>query len=128
MSEELELYDDNYEELLAEQRHKELLAAFTKLGASIMDKSSNKDVVEAVSKLGKSIEQFVLQSKVEPVVNVETNQDAVVSSVGDMGVKILKGLNDLRDMLGKPEVKKKWECNVTRDRHGYIDKLTLVQI
>lgn len=128
MSEDLELYDENYEELLAEQRHKELLAAFTKLGASIMDKSGNKEVVDAVHKLGKSIEQFVVKSKTEPVVNVETNQDAVVSSVGDMGEKILKGLNDLKSMLDKPEVKKKWECNVTRDRHGYIDKLTLIQV
>jgi hypothetical protein len=117
--------DDSFEALLADKRHKELLAGFTKIAAAISDDNKGDDkVVSALSQLSRNIEQFILKQK-EPKVSVETNQDKVVDSVDDMGQKILQGLQDL---MAKVSEKRNYDFHITRDRAGYLELISAKQL
>jgi hypothetical protein len=118
--------DVDFELLLAEKRHKELMAAFTNLGAKILSSSADEKILNALSKLTQSIEQFILKQKA-PVVNVENNQQEIVSSVDSMNQSILSGIAELKSLVERSVEKKTWNVEVQRDRFSYIDKLVFTQ-
>jgi hypothetical protein len=121
-----DIRDDEFELLLSEKRHKELMGAFSELGAKILSSGADEKLLNALSKLTTRIEQFILEQKA-PVVNVDSNHKEVVDSVENMQQSILNGLKELRVLFAQSTEKKTWDVKVNRDRFGYIDKLVFTQ-
>jgi len=127
--------EDNFEALLADKRHNELKGALGEIATSL-NKDKNKEVVAAIAQQTHAINRFIELAKKEEKqeskeekqeLKVEVNQKEVVSSVSEMGVTILKGLEALQAILEKPEEKKEWEFKVNRGHGNLIESITAIQ-
>ena len=114
--------DDEFEQLLAQRRHNEVIAALQDLAVAVTSDSKSDKVINAINSMSESVK--AMMSK-DTVVNVD--QDKVVLSVKNMGEQVLKGLNDLKELESEPEEKKVFIAEVTRDRGGYIDSIKFTQ-
>lgn len=127
-----EIEDDDFYELLAEKRHKEVTGALKSIALSL-SKDANTEVMSAIERQTKVVERFLeniskVENKEKGDVRLEVNQAQVVSSIKEMGQSILQGLNDLKESLNKNSQPKKWEFKVIRGQGGVIDKITASQI
>jgi hypothetical protein len=96
-----ELTKEEYEQIITENRHKELKLVLGKIAASLSEKDGN-DIVDAIKKQGdKSLDAFekAINSLPKPEVNIEINQDLLISSMGKMRDDILKSNYDLKEAI-----------------------------
>ena len=115
--------DVQFEQLLLEKRHKELIATIKTLIDEVA--KSDRD-----SRLSNSIERQV--SQVEELTEIMRNftvneggNDDVVLSIKEMQRSMLAGLKSVQDILNEPEEKKdEWVFTVKRNRDGFIESVT----
>lgn len=135
----LENDDIEFEQLLQNKRHLELVSQLKKIVESISNKQptellniDNSMVVEAINKQSRAIEDFVKvilniysnsEKKEQPI---SVNQEKVVSSVNEMSNSILNSLNDIKVSLKKEDKKEKdtWVFEFKRNDYlHYIEKV-----
>lgn len=115
--------DREFDQLLAEKRHKELTAALDKLVSAINKKKDDK-VVEAIDRQVSALRDFLKQMKDEEK-PMEMNHDDVVGCVEKLGQDILGGLTELKETITQKS--KDWTFTVSRDNMGYIESITAKQ-
>jgi hypothetical protein len=117
---------DDFELLLSEKRHRELVTAVTELGNRVASSTDNTKVINALSGLSQKLEQLATKQKA-PVVNVDSDNSDVVGSVDALQASILKGLAEVKAAMQQLQEKKTWVVDVRRGNAGYIDQLTFKQ-
>jgi hypothetical protein len=129
---DLEENDIEFEQLLQDKRHKELLGTLKGI-ASLLSKDNSNDsgIISAIEKQSGKIEKFVqvIKELPQPKVNVEVNNDNVQTSITEMANSILGSLNEIKKVLQQPEkeIKKEWTFDITRNVNGFINSITAKQ-
>jgi len=106
MSKELDIEDEKFETLLADRRHKELTGTLKTIATHLSSKDG-KEVVDAINKQGEKIGELVKAIKEipqpekpeNPQVNVEVNQDKVISSLQQICEDIVASNNKVIEAL-----------------------------
>lgn len=88
MGKEIDIEDEKFETLLADKRHRELTGTIKSI-ATHLSNNDDKEVVNAINKQGEKIVELVEaikgmpkpEKQDSPQVNVEVNQDKVISSL-----------------------------------------------
>jgi hypothetical protein len=126
-----EVDDKEFDAILAENRHKELINSL-KLMLVEMQKDSKQSIIRgSVEKLTDIINKFVNESisqqnrpQPEVKVDVETNQDKVIVAVKNMQNQILKELGILIDVVEGAPVIDSYEWTFDRGSNNLIYKST----
>lgn len=129
---------DQFDRLLAEERHNEMVAVLTRIVESI-PKVDNSDVVNSIEKysgqVADSISKIDIPAAQITVEKSETviDQEPVVNSIKAMQAKVFDGLISLKEAVEKPMVEKEkvmavWTFDVLRDKEGFIISVNAKQI
>ena len=120
------LDDDEAEEIVQEQRHKELLKALSRIAVNTQEKP-NDDIAKLLSKNSDLISTFVekMAKPVQPQ-SVEINFDSLaaemrglISSVSE----IMQGINTRLELLETKPLPTKMKA--VKDKYGNIDYVTI---
>jgi hypothetical protein len=127
-----EIDDDQFEALLEQKRHNELLHELKVIGDKLSIETRNTAIEKSIGALSSRIESLVsvVASSVSapksvPVTTI--NQQEVVSSVTEMSQSVLAALTDLKQELAKTEEKKVWDVKVNRNKYSVMESLTFTQ-
>lgn len=126
----LENDDIEFEELLADSRHKELKKSLKDI-ASSLGKKDNAEVVSALEKQTSAINGFAEAIKLLPAPKVNVQQPNVnvdLSSLKEIADRILDGQNKIMvelKILNKP---KKWEFEFKRNYDLIQSPITAKQV
>ncbi len=125
MSEDLKL-----QRIIAEQRHKELAGILQKI-ADTNDRDLLERLIVVMEKNGDGIASFAEGLKNMPPPKVELNQKELISSLTELGEKIMGGQQDLLGALGTliemQAQPKEWDFKVEKE-FGRITKVKAIQI
>lgn len=130
---ELDNEDKEFELILADKRHKELIATLGSVTSALKEKD-NSDIVLAIDSQKEKIEKFInyVKEDKEKDINIELNQDKIVSSIDLMANSILQSLDELKKLVVKTEQKEEkpnWEFHIVRNRvSDLIETVTAKQI
>jgi 16S rRNA G1207 methylase RsmC len=117
MSAELEENDDKeFELLMMQKHHNELLSAINKL-SSVLD---NSKVVGAIGEQQDAIMSFAQELK-RVVDKPDPDNKAVISAINQMTTRVLSGLSEIKDSLSKREV----DLVVNRGYGGLIESISV---
>ena len=125
--------DDEVQELVLEQRHNELIKSLSGVVSALKEKD-NSDIVSAIDDQKEKIVKFIdyIKEDKEKDINIELNQDKIVSSIDVMANSILQSLDELKKLVVKTEQKEQkpnWEFNIVRNRvSDLIETVTAKQI
>jgi len=125
--------DDEVQELVLEQRHNELIKSLSGVVSALKEKD-NSDIVSAIDDQKEKIAKFIdyIKEDKEKDINIELNQDKIVSSIDVMANSILKSLDELKKLVVKTEQKEEkpnWEFHIVRNRvSDLIETVTAKQI
>ena len=125
--------DDEVQELVLEQRHNELIKSLSGVVSALKEKD-NSDIVSAIDDQKEKIAKFIdyIKEDKEKDINIELNQDKIVSSIDVMANSILQSLDELKKLVIKTEQKEQkpnWEFNIVRNRvSDLIETVTAKQI
>jgi len=125
--------DDEVQELVLEQRHNELIKSLSGVVSALKEKN-NSDIVSAIDDQKEKIAKFIdyIKEDKEKDINIELNQDKIVSSIDVMANSILQSLDELKKLVVKTEQKEQkpnWEFNIVRNRvSDLIETVTAKQI
>jgi len=125
--------DDEVQELVLEQRHNELIKSLSGVVSALKEKD-NSDIVSAIDDQKEKIAKFIdyIKEDKEKDINIELNQDKIVSSIDVMANSILQSLDELKKLVVKTEQKEQkpnWEFNIVRNRvSDLIETVTAKQI
>lgn len=105
MGKELDIEDEKFETLLADKRHKELTVTLKAIAANLLN-NSDKEVVNAINGQGDKIGDLVkaiqaIPKPEKPQVNVDVNQDKVISSLQQICTDIVDSNNKVIEALEK---------------------------
>jgi len=94
MSVNKDIEDDDFEALLADKRHKELSGTLKTIAMSLSKEKDDKAVVDAINGQGEKVAALVkaienIPKPEKPEVNVELNQDKVISSLREICTDIV---------------------------------------
>ena len=129
----VEFDDEKFEQLLAEKRHGELIKSLGGVVSALKEKD-NSDIVSAIDSQKEKIEKFIdyIKEDKEKDINIELNQDKIVSSIDLMANSILQSLDELKKLVVKSEYKEQkpnWEFHIVRNRvSDLIETVTAKQI
>ena len=106
MARELDIEDERFEALLSDKRHKELTGSLRAI-ASHLSSKDDKEVVEAIRNQGEKIGELVKAIKEIPIpekpekpeVNIELNQDKLVTLLGEICIDIVASNNKVIEAL-----------------------------
>lgn len=125
MSEDLKL-----QRIIAEQRHKDLAGILQKI-ADTNDRDLLERLIVVMEKNGDDIAAFADGLKNMPAPKVELNQKELISSLTELGEKIMGGQQDLLGALGTliemQAQPKEWDFKVEKE-FGRITKVKAIQI
>lgn len=122
--------NDNAEfnSLLADKRHQELISSITELVDAFKatkepiildrtDKEHDAEFIKAISKNNAALDLFLskIKSILNPVVNIEDNQDKVISALVNMTKSINSNLVELKSTISRPRTNQVWEFDIYRD-------------
>jgi hypothetical protein len=130
---ELDNEDKEFELILADKRHKELISTLGSVTSALKEKD-NSDIVLAIDSQKEKIEKFInyVKEDKEKDINIELNQDKIVSSIDLMANSILQSLDELKKLVVKSEYKEQkpnWEFHIVRNRvSDLIETVTAKQI
>ena len=122
---------EKLDRLIAEKRHKQIVDGQAALSDSINKfteaiSESNKATIGAINSNGKQIGAFAeaitkIPAPVvnSPEVNIETNQEKVITSLEQLGEAILAGQQEVARLLLEASKPKKWNFTV----HTEFDKI-----
>ncbi len=119
---------DKLKALIEENRHNELIAALQDLV-----KKEDKALLDAINRQGGKIADFVnaIKNIPAPKVEIETNQDKVVSSIAQLAQQILVGqeqiLQTLNIMIDENSKLKEWDFTIHKE-FGKMSSVTAKQI
>lgn len=122
--------DIEFEELLADSRHKELKKSLRDIAASL-GKKDNSEIVSALEKQTSAINGFAEAIKLLPAPKVNIQQPNVnvdLSSLKEIADKIMEGQNKIigeLKILNKP---KKWEFEFKRSYDLIQSPITAKQV
>lgn len=121
-----EVEDDEFEAIVQENRHKELISTIKKLMSVIEE---DKSIASALEKNTKEIGNFVdkVKSLKPPEVTVQTNQESVVNEIRDLGLKITESLEKQNEVLEKLAKEKEVEFKMNRLSNGVLDSVIVKQ-
>lgn len=114
--------------LVAENRHNELIAALQDIF-----KKEDKALLDAINSQGGVIADFVnaIKNIPAPTVEIETNQDKVVSSITQLAEQILLGqeqiLQTLNIMIAENSKLKEWDFTIHKE-FGKMSSVTAKQL
>lgn len=97
-----EVEDIEFDELMAEKRHKEL-SGLLKDVKKLLDKPTDNSTSEAIEKLATNLSKLLSEQKSLPItvnspdVNVEINQEKVVNSLGKLSENLLSELKKFNE-------------------------------
>ena len=97
-----EVEDIEFDELMAEKRHKEL-SGLLKEVKKLLDKPTDNSTSEAIEKLATNLSKLLSEQKSLPItvnspdVNVEINQEKVVNSLGKLSENLLSELKKFNE-------------------------------
>lgn len=128
MLDQLELEDEEFEQLIADRRHKELLSAINKLLSAINVKEDSTAVTKELQKQSQAIREFsdTIKNLKQPIVNV--NQEPVISAIKNLSIAVKTELDLIKQSLGKEKEEKEWEFDIKRDFTGNITKVTATEL
>lgn len=125
---EIEEDDQEFERLLEDKRHNELIKTIKLLVTEINNSSKNDGLVSAIKQQTDTVKRVVdeVRQILNKEVKVETNQDKVIVSIDAMKNSVIKGLDKISEEVSKEieSPKKQWEFIVQRDNNGYIKSVT----
>lgn len=106
MSKELDIEDEKFEALLQEKRHKELTTSLKAISLALVTKN-DEAVIEAINGQGEKIGELVKaiqeipqpEKPEKPEVNVELNQDKVITLLGEISKEIIESNNKVIEAL-----------------------------
>lgn len=119
---------DKLKALIEENRHNELIAALQELV-----KKEDKALLDAINSQWGKIADFVnaIKNIPAPKVEIETNQDKVVSSIAQLAEQILLGqeqiLQTLNIMIAENSKLKEWDFTIHKE-FGKMSSVTAKQI
>lgn len=122
--------DRDFEIALLYKSQKELAAAFNNVATAITNSSKNEDVVKAVESTAKEIKGFgkqLSELKINvspPNVNVETNQEPVISqikSLAEQGGRIEELLKAQNEYLKELCIPKEYDFVFKRNSYGTLE-------
>ena len=122
--------DEKLQRIIAEQRHKDLLDVLKKVA-----ESNDRDLLErllgVMEKNGQDIASFAEGLKNMPAPKVELNQKELISSLTELGEKIMGGQQQLLGALGTliemQAQPKEWDFKVEKE-FGRITKVKAIQV
>lgn len=129
---------DQIQELIAEKRHEQVIdgnaAIVEKLGEliSVSEKGNLEPIVKAMEVQNGLIEGFseAIKSIPSPQVNVELNQDVLVSSISKIGLSIINGQQEIILGIGalieQQSKLKEWDFKIEKE-FGRITKVKAIQ-
>jgi hypothetical protein len=119
---------DQLKALIQENRHNELIAALQDLL-----KKEDKALLDAINSQGGVIAEFVqaIKNLPAPTVEIETNQDKVVSSIEQLAQQILLGQEQILSTLNRLIIEnsklKEWDFTIHKE-FGKMSSVTAKQI
>ena len=98
-----EIEDDEYNEILAENRHKELSSSLKTI-AKILSEQDDKAIVEAINGQGEKVGELAkaingIPKPEKPIVNVEVNNEKLLSLINKMAEDIIDSNNKVIQAL-----------------------------
>jgi len=98
-----EIEDDEYQEILAENRHKDLSTSLKTIANTLL-KKDDKAVVDAINGQGEKVEALVkaiesIPKPEKPIVNVEVNNEKLLSLINQMSKDIIESNNKVIEAL-----------------------------
>lgn len=126
----IKIDDKEYEDMVAEDRHKELKSALGKISTSLSQKN-NTEIVSALEKQTAAINGFGEAIKLLPAPKVNVQQPNVnvdLSSLKEIADKILDGQNKIMEELKILNKPKKWEFEFKRSYDLIQSPITAKQV
>lgn len=121
-----EVDDKEFNEIVAEKRHKELINSLKLMLVELQKDNKDQSIRASVDKIADNINKFVSLPKSEIVpevkVEVETNQDKVVLSFQQMSQQIIKELGVLIEKIESTPVIDRYEWTFERGVGNLIYK------
>lgn len=122
--------DEKLQRIIAEQRHKDLVGILQKI-ADTNDRDLLERLLGVMEKNGADIAAFADGLKNMPAPKVELNQKELISSLTELGGKIMDGQQQLLGALGTliemQAQPKEWDFKVEKE-FGRITKVKAIQI
>lgn len=116
--------DIEFETLLADKRHKELIGTLREIILSVgQDKDGR--VVKAIENQEATIKRLIESTRPAPTKqNINVNQAEVVISIEKMGKELLNGLADLKQAVERPRTT---TMTVKRNFGGYMTEVVITE-
>lgn len=126
MSEDINRFDEEFDQLETERRHEELKDALTTIANAIEEDKTVK-IVESLNNQSNEIKKLILAVK-ESSSNENSSQkpQIFVENVVSLLKENIEILNNTISNLNKPESKKEWVFNVIRDSQGLITSINAI--
>lgn len=122
----LENDDKEFEQLLADKRHKEMLSQLKGVVVAL-ERKDNSEIVGAIEKQQEKLGDFLIQlKKEEKEPNIVLNQDKLVSSIENMANSITKSLEEIKSLVVKEDKPCEWEFKVKRN--SFSDLIETVSV
>lgn len=125
-----ELEEDEFEKLLLEKHHREIVSALRLL----LDKvgSSDAAVISAIRQNSDSVIEFINKVSTQPTPNINLNQDQVTREVKNLSNQLIPFMQELQSLSvkfkqsidaiqSKPPVE--WEFTIARGFNNRIEKI-----
>ena len=118
--------DKEFEQLLADKRHKEMLSQLKGVVVAL-ERKDNSEIVGAIEKQQEKLGDFLIQlKKEEKEPNIVLNQDKLVSSIENMANSITKSLEEIKSLVVKEDKPCEWEFKVKRN--SFSDLIETVSV
>lgn len=128
-----EIDDEQFEQLLSDKNHKQLIGMLRELNASIrQNQEVNTKIaalVERSDQLIKTVASKLSEIKIEapevkPQINITTNQDKVVGEIAKMAGELKNNVDALREVAKDNKKPHEWVFDIKRDDTGHISSVT----
>ena len=126
MSEDINRFDEEFDQLETERRHEELKDALATIANAIEEDKTVK-IVESLNNQSAELKKLILAVK-ESSTNENSSQkpQIFVENVVSLLKENIEILNNTISNLNKPESKKEWVFNVIRDSQGLITSINAI--
>ncbi len=126
MSEDINRFDEEFDQLETERRHEELKDALATIANAIEEDKTVK-IVESLNNQSAELKKLILAVK-ESSSNENSSQkpQIFVENVVSLLKENIEILNNTISNLNKPESKKEWVFNVIRDSQGLITSINAI--
>jgi type IV secretory pathway ATPase VirB11/archaellum biosynthesis ATPase len=132
MDKELLLEDEDFEQLLKDEQHRELVASIKAITAVLENnEKSNRELSRVIGENAKALETFIskLGEITKPEISVQSpsvsvNQDAVVSELVKMAAELKEGLFNIGNKNTKPA---EWVFEIKRNHNNLITSVNAKQ-